>query len=91
VTPGRILPARELLGEMLIEQKQSAAALKELEASQVREPNRYRNYAASAQAAEMMGDKGKAREYYGKLIELTKKGDGNRPELVRAKAYVAQR
>ena len=32
VTPGRIVPARELLGEMLLEQKQPAAALKEFEA-----------------------------------------------------------
>ena len=39
------MPARELLGEMLLEQKQPAAALKEFEASQVREPNRFRNYA----------------------------------------------
>jgi tetratricopeptide (TPR) repeat protein len=91
VTPGRILPARELLGEMLLEQKQPAVALKEFEASQVREPNRFRNYAGSAMAAEAMGDKKKAGEYYAKLLELSKKSDGNRPELTRAKAYVAQR
>ena len=42
VTPGRILPARELLGDMLLELKQPAAALKEYEVSQVREPNRFR-------------------------------------------------
>jgi tetratricopeptide (TPR) repeat protein len=91
VTPGRIVPARELLGEMLLEQKQPAVALKEFEASQVREPNRFRNYAGSAMAAEAMGDKKKAAEYYAKLLELSKKSDGNRPELARAKAYVAQR
>jgi tetratricopeptide (TPR) repeat protein len=91
VTPGRVLPARELLGEMLLEQKQPAEALKAFEASQVREPNRFRNFAGSAQAAEMMGDKAKAREYYAKLVELAKKGDGDRPQLVRAKAWIAQR
>ena len=91
VTPGRILPARELLGEMLLEQKQPAVALKEFEASQVREPNRFRNYAGSAMAAEAMGDRKKAAEYYAKLLELSKKGDGSRPELTHAKAYVAQR
>jgi tetratricopeptide (TPR) repeat protein len=91
VTPGRMVPARELLGEMLLEQKQPAAALKEFETSQVREPNRFRNYAGSAMAAEAMGDRKKAAEYYAKLLELSKKGDGNRPELTRAKAYVAQR
>jgi tetratricopeptide (TPR) repeat protein len=91
VTPGRMVPARELLGEMLLEQKQPAVALKEFEASQVREPNRFRNYAGSAMAAEAVGDKKKAAEYYAKLLDLSKKGDGKRPELTHAKAYVAQR
>ena len=90
VTPGRALPARELLGEMLLEQKQPAEALAAFEASQVREPNRFRNYAGSARAAEMMGDKAKAREYNARLVELAKKGDGDRPELVRARASIAQ-
>ena len=90
VTPGRMLPARELLAEMLLEQKQPAAALKEFEASQQREPNRYRNYAGAAAAAEAMGDRRKAAEYYAKLLELTKQGDAKRPELIRAKAFVAQ-
>ena len=84
------MPARELLGELLLEQKQPAAALKEFEASQVREPNRFRNYAGSAMAAEAMGDKKKAAEYYAKLLELSNNGDGKRPELTRAKAYVAR-
>ena len=73
VTPGRILPARELLGEMLLEQKQPALALKELEASQLREPNRFRNYYNSAIAAEMSGDRTKAAMYYGKLVRLAEK------------------
>jgi hypothetical protein len=42
VAPGRLLPARELLGDMLMELKRSAEALKEYEASHQREPNRYR-------------------------------------------------
>jgi tetratricopeptide (TPR) repeat protein len=91
VTPGRVLPARELLGEMLLEQNRAAEALKEFEMSQQREPNRFRNFAGAAKAAEMMGDKAKARDYYVKLMELAKKGDGKRPELVRAKASLAQR
>src|SRR3954471_12772911 len=84
VTPGRIVPARELLGEMLLEQKRPAVALKEFEASQVREPNRFRGYAGAAMAAEAVGDRKKAAEYYAKLLDLSKKG-GNRPELTRAK------
>jgi hypothetical protein len=90
VTPGRILPARELLGDMLLELKQPAAALKEYEASQVREPNRFRGYAGAAKAAEQSGQREKAAEYYRKLIVLAKNADSARPEIAHAKTYVAQ-
>jgi tetratricopeptide (TPR) repeat protein len=85
VTPGRIVPARELLGDMLLELKQPAAALKEYEVSQQREPNRFRNYLGSARAAEMAGDRAKAAAYYQKLLTLAKDADTARPELVSAK------
>jgi tetratricopeptide (TPR) repeat protein len=91
VTPGRILPARELLGDMLLELKQPALALKEYEASQSREPNRFRGLYGAARAAEAAGDKAKAAEYFGKLLAVAKGADGSRPELARAKAYLAQR
>ena len=91
VTPGRIVPARELLGEILLELKQPALALKEFEASHVREPNRLRGYYGAALAAESAGDRQKARDYFAKVVELTKNADAQRPELQRAKAYLAQR
>lgn len=91
VTPGRVLPARELLGDMLLELNQPAAALKEYEASHTREPNRFRGYYGAALAAEAAGDRPKAAEYYGKLLALGKNADSPRPELARAKSYVAQR
>jgi tetratricopeptide (TPR) repeat protein len=90
VTPGRIVPARELLGEMLIEVKQPQAALKEFEASQQREPNRFRNYLGSARAADMAGDRVKAATYYQKLLALAKNADTARPELVSAKQLALQ-
>jgi hypothetical protein len=91
VTPGRIVPARELLGEMLLELKQPALALKEFETSQLREPNRFRGFYGAAQAAQAAGDRQKAAQYFGNLLDLAKNADGMRPELVRAKAYLAQR
>jgi tetratricopeptide (TPR) repeat protein len=89
VTPGRLVPAREMLGEMLLEVKQPEAALKEFEASQLREPNRFRNYLGSARAAEMAGDRAKASAYYQKLLALAKDADSVRPELVSAKKFTA--
>ena len=88
VTPGRVVPARELLGEMLLELKQPDLALREFEASQAREPNRFRNYLGAARSAEMAGDTTKAAGYYQKLVALAKDADTMRPELVKAKAIV---
>jgi tetratricopeptide (TPR) repeat protein len=91
VTPGPVVPARELLGEMLLEAKQPAEALKAFEASAQREPNRYRGVYGAAQAAAASGDRNKAKMYYAKFIALTDKADRARPELQLAKAYLAQR
>lgn len=90
VTPGRLLPARELLGDMLLEMKQPQAALKEYEVSQKREPNRYRNYRGAALAADMAGDRAKAAEYYGKLVALAKDSGSTRPELALARKYASR-
>ena len=88
VTPGRIVPARELLGEMLLELKRPAEALAEFEASQRREPDRFRGLYGAAQAATQSGDTAKAKRYYGRLIEIAGQGTA-RPELVQARTFLA--
>jgi predicted Zn-dependent protease len=86
VTPGRLLPARELLGDMLLEAGQPAAALREYEASRTRDPNRFRGYAGAARAAEAAGDHTAAKAAYDKLLQLAANADTPRPELIAAKA-----
>jgi tetratricopeptide (TPR) repeat protein len=88
VTPGRLLPARELLGDMLLELKRPVEALKEYEASQLREPNRYRGLYGAGQAAAHSGNPDKARYYFSKLLELAGSGD-LRPEMENARRYLA--
>jgi tetratricopeptide (TPR) repeat protein len=88
VTPARIVPARELLGEMLLELKRPADALKEFETSHVREPERFRGYYGAAQAAAQSGDKAKATLYFARLVELAGRGS-ERPELAQARAFLA--
>jgi hypothetical protein len=88
ISPGPILPARELLGDMLLALSQPGEALKEYEASQQREPNRFRGWYGAATAADKAGDVTKARTYYGKLALLSSQGE-NRPELRRARQYLA--
>src|SRR5882724_69262 len=89
VTPGRILPARELLGDLLMEMRRPAEALKEYELSQAREPNRFRGIYGAALAAEMSGDAEAARRLYARLVQMAGKGEA-RPELTLAKAYLSQ-
>jgi tetratricopeptide (TPR) repeat protein len=89
VTPGRILPARELLGDMLMELKRPGEALKEYEQSQKREPDRFRSLYGAALAAEMSGDARAAQRYYTRLVQVAGKGDA-RAELTLARAYLTQ-
>jgi hypothetical protein len=91
VTPGHLLPAREMLGELLLELGQPAHALKEFEASVAKEPNRFRGLYGAARAAELSGDRTKAKTYYTKLVAIADKADGARPELRQARTYLAQR
>lgn len=86
VTPGRILPARELLGDMLMEMGQPAAALTEYEASFTRDPNRFRGIYGAARAADAAGERDKVALYSRKLLDLAKDADTTRPELVWARA-----
>ena len=90
VTPGSIQPAREMLAELLLDLTQPAAALKEFEASSRTDPNRLHGLAGAARAAEMAGDRAKARTYYTQLVELTKTADSERPEIAQAKAFLAK-
>ncbi len=91
VTPGVILPARELLGDMLLEQKQPAQALIEFEATLRTAPNRFNSLAGAARAAKLSGDNEKAKMYSAKLVAICAHADGDRPELKDARTLLAQK
>jgi tetratricopeptide (TPR) repeat protein len=92
VTPGPIAPASELLGEMLLQLKEPAEALKEFEATLTKEPNRFRAVLGAARAASLSGDQAAARKYYGLLLKLCARADKpGRSELAEAaKATASQ-
>jgi tetratricopeptide (TPR) repeat protein len=90
VTPGSIQPAREMLGELLLGLNQPALALAEFEASQRIDPNRFHGLAGAGRAAELAGDKARAKKYYEELVALARTGDSERPELKQAKAFLAK-
>ncbi len=88
VTPGVILPARELLGEMLLELKQPAQAVVEFEATLRTAPNRFNALAGAARASEISGDSEKAKGYYARLLALCDHADGDRPDLQAARSLI---
>jgi predicted Zn-dependent protease len=90
VTPAPVVPARELLGELLLDLNQPAQALVEFEASASREPNRFNGLAGAARAAELSGNPAKARTLYAKLVAMCDRADGDRPALRHAKAVLAK-
>lgn len=91
VTPGSILPAREQLGELLLETKQAAAALREFETSFKSTPQRFNGLYGAARAAQLAGDQNAAKNYYQKLMQLVRGTDSDRPEINEAKVFLARR
>jgi len=87
----RLYPFRELLAELLLEVGQPAAALKEFETALKQTPNRFRAFSGAARAAEAAGDRQKASDYFGKLVDLTKNADTERAEIREAKAFLARK
>jgi tetratricopeptide (TPR) repeat protein len=96
VTPGAILPAREQLGELLLELKQPKAALQAFETSLRSAPNRFNGLYGAARAvrlaaeqSNLAADQKKAKTYYAKLMALTRHADSIRPEIEAARAFLA--
>ncbi len=90
VTPGPIVPARELLGEMLLELEQPAEALMQFELTLASDPNRFRSLYGAARTAELTGETEKAHAYYDQLMVLAANADGERVELAEAEAFLVQ-
>ncbi len=88
VTPGALLPAREQLGELLLELKQPTAALAEFETSLRTTPNRFNGLYGAARAAALASEHEKARRYYTNLVNQCRLTGPVRPELLEAKMFL---
>jgi tetratricopeptide (TPR) repeat protein len=91
VMENRLYPLREMLAELLLEVGQPAAARQEYEAALRHTPNRYRAFWGAARASDAAGDRAQASQYFGKLVNLAKTADTERPEIQEAKAFLAGR
>jgi hypothetical protein len=86
VTPGPILPAREILADILLQNDRPAEALEAYEAVLDKEPNRYRALAGAVEAAEAAGETERARAHAEHLVEQATAADGERDSLAHARS-----
>jgi len=87
ISPGRVLPAHEQLGDLLAELARPDEAFAAYEESMAHAPGRFNTYIGAARAADAAGKTEVARDYYQKLLELVT-GQGDRPEVAEARAAV---
>ena len=85
ITPGELLPARELLGDMLLAAGRYAEARAAYLATLARERRRARSIFGAARAAQLAGDRETAATGYRDYLRLMEKGDGRRAELAIAR------
>lgn len=80
-------PAREMLGDLLLELRRPAEALEAYKEVQKNYPNRFNALFSAARAAELLGDERGAADSYAKLIANCP-ADADRPELASARNYL---
>jgi tetratricopeptide (TPR) repeat protein len=91
ITPGPLAPARELLGELLLELKRPSEALTEFKATLTKEPNRFRSLYGAAEAAKLSGNRQAAQTYFRDLLTVAERADKpGRQELAEARSEVRQ-
>ena len=88
VTPGEVLPARELYGDMLLATGNYDAAIAEYEAALERSPNRFYSLYGAGRAAELNDDSETAAQYYQQLLDNCPDPSGERPQLEHARNFL---
>lgn len=91
ITPGQLLPARELVGDLLLALGQPEPALAEYEASLRANPNRFNGIFGAARSAELAGFGSKAAAYYRKLLDLAETAESERKEIRQARLFLSNR
>jgi tetratricopeptide (TPR) repeat protein len=89
VTPGPTLPAHELLGDLLMEQKVPNEALAAYKHALELYPNRFNSLLGAARSACAVDDKSSAKNFYQQLVAIA--SDGQRQAaLSEARTYLTQ-
>ena len=90
VTPGEILPARELLADMLFDMGYYSEALTEYETALKRSPNRFNSLYGAGLSAERVNDKSRAVLYYKSILKITETVQTDREQVEHARLYISQ-
>ena len=85
VTPGSVLPARELLGDLYLELERPREALAEYESALLQTPNRLRSLEGAARAADLAGEAERARTFRNLVAAMTAGGDLRRETAARSR------
>jgi tetratricopeptide (TPR) repeat protein len=91
VTPGELLPARELEGDMLLLAGHYPEARAAYRATLARERNRARSLFGLARSAELAGDRVAAAEAYRTFLRQMNQADAQRREVATAREFVRSR
>ncbi len=90
ISPGPLAPAREQLGELLLELKRPNEALIAFAEAVEKEAGRFRGLYGAAVAADAAGKPAQAKAYFSRLLEICAKADSDRSELIHARSYLQQ-
>jgi tetratricopeptide (TPR) repeat protein len=90
VTPGEVVPARELEADLLLGLGRAAEARRAYEHVLALEPHRGRSVFGAARAAELAGDRAAALAGYREYVRLMAQADSDRAELALARAFVSR-
>jgi hypothetical protein len=91
ISPGPLAPARELLGEMLLQMNEPGEALLQFEATLKKEPGRFRTMYGAARSAQLSGHREASRMYFRELMKVCERADKpGRAEIMEANRAVSQ-
>ena len=86
----KLLPMRELYGELLLKAGRPGEALAAFEASLESAPNRFNGFLGAARAARALGREDEARRRYAQAAALVVNAPPGRPEFVEARQFASR-
>ncbi|HEY8995243.1 MAG TPA: hypothetical protein VIM71_11315 [Lacunisphaera sp.] len=88
VTPGEVLPAGDLLGDLLLELKRPAEALAAYETVLASSPNRLNTLFGAGLSAEQAGEPAKAARYFEQVVAVAAHADAGIERVDYARAFL---